>query len=252
MRKLLLTTFCSMALSLSAYAEVYRSPGFSAEIGTNGVIRNLRFKDMPLAKEIMLNGEYQIPKGVEKHDARFFQTWDYSKKAVFKRDGEKLSFTVKSTLSNKKFKDAADYQVVCVMEPNRISIQSEVTQKIDLQTQLRLFQTHIVMPASLFGRGVQVIRKGQEEFKVLPETYNPKFRLGGGFPPHLHRKGNPCPLRRKRDHLLLYGFPHVGRKRLLSHCQSAGQMDRKTGHPSRRNRLEMGFHHDVPVGMIPV
>ncbi len=179
MRKLLLTTFCSMALSLSAYAEVYRSPGFSAEIGTNGVIRNLRFKDMPLAKEIMLNGEYQIPKGVEKHDARFFQTWDYSKKAVFKRDGEKLSFSVKSTLSNKKFKDAADYQVVCVMEPNRISIQSEVTQKIDLQTQLRLFQTHIVMPASLFGRGVQVIRKGQEEFKVLPETYNPKFRLGG-------------------------------------------------------------------------
>lgn len=203
MRKLLLTTFCSMALSLSAYAEVYRSPGFSAEIGTNGVIRNLRFKDMPLAKEIMLNGEYQIPKGVEKHDARFFQTWDYSKKAVFKRDGEKLSFTVKSTLSNKKFKDAADYQVVCVMEPNRISIQSEVTQKIDLQTQLRLFQTHIVMPASLFGRGVQVIRKGQEEFKVLPETYNPKFRLGGipsASPPK--RESLPSPAEKRSPSLI--------------------------------------------------
>lgn len=179
MRKLFLITFCSIVLGLSAHAEVYRSPGFSAEIGANGVIRNLRFKEMSLAKEIILNGTYKIPEGMEKHDARFFQTWDFSKKAVFKRDGEKLSFTVKSTLSNKKFKDAADYQVVCVMEPNRISIQSEVTQKIDLQTHLRLFQTNVVMPASLFGRGVQVIRRGQEEFKVLPETYNSKFRLDG-------------------------------------------------------------------------
>lgn len=179
MRKLFLSTVCSMILSLSAYAEVYQSSGFSAEIGANGVIRNLRFQGMMLAKEIMLNGEYQIPKGSEKYDTRFFQTWDYSKKAIFKRDGEKLSFTVKSSLSNKKLKDAAEYQIVCSIEPNRISIQSEVTQKIDLQTQLRLFQSNVVMPASLFGRGVQVIHKGQEEFKVLPEIYNPKFRLGG-------------------------------------------------------------------------
>lgn len=179
MKKLFLTGLCTMVLGVCSYAEVYQSPGFSAKIGENGLIQDIRYQGVPLINAVNLMGSYKIPEKMEKHDARFFQTWDFSKKAVFKRDGEKLSFTVKSTLSNKKFKDAADYQVVCVMEPNRISIHSKVTQKIDLLTHYRLFQTNVVMPASLFGRGVQVIRKGQEEFKVLPETYNPKFRLEG-------------------------------------------------------------------------
>ena len=117
MKKLFLTGLCTMLLGVCSYAEVYQSPGFSAKIGENGFIQDIRYQGVPLINAVNLMGNYKIPEKMEKHDARFFQTWDFSKKAVFKRDGEKLSFTVKSTLSNKKFKDAADYQVVCVMEP---------------------------------------------------------------------------------------------------------------------------------------
>ncbi len=160
--------------------EKYESAGFSAEIGGSGVIHNLKFAGIPLAKEILITGSYQIPQGEEKYDTRFFQSWDYTNKAQFKREGSKLIITVDSMFSNKKLKDAANYKINCVMEPEKITFSCEVTQKTDLQSDFYIFKTNMLMAPSLFGHGVKVITgDGQEEFKVLPETYNSKFRLRG-------------------------------------------------------------------------
>ncbi len=181
MKLVSLLTIAALAgtVSLSA-AEKYESPGFSAEIGGNGEIRHLKFAGMPLADPHGITGSYELPPGTEKYDSRFFQAWDYSNKAQFKREGMKLAVTVDSTFSNTKLKDAAAYKVVCTLEPEKITFSCEVTQKTALQSSLRIFSSHMLMPPSLFGRGVKVLtRNGQEEFKVLPETYNPKFRLDG-------------------------------------------------------------------------
>lgn len=179
MKQLLLAGICMGALALGA-AEKYQSPGFSADIDGNGAINRLSYQGMPLIDSIGIVGEYSIPEGTEKHDARFFQVWDYSNKAQFKRDGSKLTVTVDSTLSNQKMKDAANYKMTCVLEPEKLSFSYEVIQKADLQTTFRLFKTHLIMVPSLFGRGIKAITgNGQEEFKVLPEAYNPKFRLAG-------------------------------------------------------------------------
>lgn len=181
MKLVSLLTIAALAgtVSLSA-AEKYESPGFSAEIGGSGEIRHLKFAGMPLADSIGITGSYELPPGTEKYDSRFFQAWDYSNKAQFKREGTKLAVTVDSTFSNTKLKNAAAYKVVCTLEPEKITFSCEVTQKTALQSSLRIFSSHMLMPPSLFGRGVKVLtRNGQEEFKVLPETYNPKFRLDG-------------------------------------------------------------------------
>ncbi len=161
-------------------AEKYESAGFSAEIKGNGVITDLKYAGMPLAKELTIAGGYRIPAGMEKHDARFFQSWDYSNRAKYERKDNRLIVTVNSTLSSKKFKDAIKYQYICTFEPGKITITNELTQNVALSTDYNMFATQMIMPASLFGRGVKVLTgNGQEEFKVLPESYNPKFRLDG-------------------------------------------------------------------------
>ncbi len=179
MKKTAAVFLIAAACSLGA-AERYRSSGFSAEISENGVIRNLEYAGQPLASSIFLTGEYKIPEGAEKYDARFFQTTDYSGKAQFRRDGETLTVNIDSTLGNKGVKDAASYRVNCVLKPNEIAFSCEVVQKVELLSDYHIFKTQIQMPESLFGRGARVLTSNdQEEFKVLPETCEPKFRLGG-------------------------------------------------------------------------
>jgi hypothetical protein len=179
MKKTAVVLWIAAACSLGA-AERYQSAGFSAEITANGVIRNLEYAGQPLASSISLTGEYKIPEGAEKYDARFFQTTDYSGKAKFQRDAETLTVSIDSTLDNKGLKDAASYRVNCVMKPNEIVFSCEVVQKVELLSDYHIFKTHIQMPGSLFGRGARVLTSNdQEEFKVLPETYEPKFRLNG-------------------------------------------------------------------------
>lgn len=179
MKKMFLSLL-GAAVCVAAAAESYRSAGFSAEIGSNGVIRNLQYAGKALASSISLAGEYAVPEGTEKHDARFFQAWDYANRAEFQRDGETLTVTVDSTLGNKMYKDAAAYRVKCVLTPNEITVSSEVTQRMDLLTNYHMFKTYIVMEPALFGRGIRVMTENDgEEFKVLPESYDSKFRLRG-------------------------------------------------------------------------
>ena len=179
-KKKTVACFLLMAACVLGTAEQYRSAGFSADIGSNGIIRNLQYAGQPLAKSIGLVGTYRIPKEMKKHDARLFQAWDFSDKAQFQRDGDTLTITVDSMLGNKEINDAANYKIHYVLKPNELACSCEVTQKVDLLSDFHLFNTDISMPPSLFGRGVKVLTgNDQQEFQVLPETFNPKFRLGG-------------------------------------------------------------------------
>lgn len=179
MKKTAVVLLIAAACSLGA-AERYQSAGFSAEITENGVVRNLGYAGQPLVNSISLTGEYKLPAGAEKYDARFFQAGDYSGKAQFRRDGETLTVSIDSTLGNKGVKDAANYRVTCVFTPGEIAFSCEAVQKVELLSDFHIFKTHIQMPGSLFGRGAKVLNaNNQEEFKVLPETYEPKFRLNG-------------------------------------------------------------------------
>jgi len=167
-----------LALCLPSRGENYQSQGFTAQITNNGTIQNLAYAGKPLAANITLTGSYYVPAGMEKHDARFFQSWDYAGRAKFNRDGEKLTVTMESTLSSKVFKNAVDYKMICTMEPAKITLRYEVTSKVELSSDYRLFMTHIFMTPELFGRGMRVLQtNGQEEFMVIPETYNAKFRV---------------------------------------------------------------------------
>lgn len=179
MKKIAAVLSIAAACVLGA-AERFESAGFSAEISENGMIRKLEYAGQPLASSIFLTGEYKLPEGAEKYDARLFQTMDYSGKAQFRRDGETLTVSIDSTLGNKGLKDAANYRVTCVLTPGEIAFSCEVVQKTELLTDYHIFKTHITMTPNLFGRGGKVLTgNDQEEFKVLPETYEPKFRLNG-------------------------------------------------------------------------
>ena len=99
-------------------AETYTSDGFSARITNSGMIENLRYREQLLCKLIQLNGSYRLPPDAQKYDARFFQSWDGSGKAVCKRDGDTMMVTIDSKLGNKVLKDAADYKVEAMLTPN--------------------------------------------------------------------------------------------------------------------------------------
>lgn len=161
-------------------AETYISDGFSAKITNSGMIENLKYKDQLLCKTIQLNGSYQIPAGAQKYDARFFQAWDYTGKAICKRNGGTMTVTIDSKLGNKVLKDAVDYKVETVFTPNKITIKSSAKINVPLLTNYCLFQTIMNMPPSFFGRGVKCVSKmNQERFEVLPETYSKAFKLNG-------------------------------------------------------------------------
>ena len=78
-------------IAITISAADYTSEGFSAETSKNGIVKQLRYKGTPLLSGIQLNGSYHP--GEEKHDARFFQSWDYSRNrvcVVFERGEEML------------------------------------------------------------------------------------------------------------------------------------------------------------------
>lgn len=161
-------------------AETYTSDGFSARITNSGMIENLRYREQLLCKLIQLNGSYRLPPDVQKYDARFFQSWDGSGKAVCKRDGDTMMVTIDSKLGNKVLKDAADYKVEAMLTPNRITVRTSVKLNVPLQTTFNLFQTIMNMPPAFFGRGVKCTDgSAPERFEILPETYNKAFRLKG-------------------------------------------------------------------------
>ncbi len=179
MKHWMTTALLAGTLALGA-AERYESSGFSAEIGGSGVIRDLKYAGMPLATDILISGGYAIPEGVEKHDNRFFQSWDYTNNAQFERNGETLKVTVKSVMASKNPAFQVAYSTVCTLEPQKITFNCEVVQKGELLSDYYPFSSRILMVPELFGRGARVLtRNGQEEFKILPETFNPQFRLTG-------------------------------------------------------------------------
>ena len=174
--------FCTAALiaGTSLFAENYTSDGFSAQISQNGMLQNLQYKGQLLCAQIQVNGAYHLPKDAKKYDARFFQGWDYTGRAVCKREGTTMTVTTESKLGNTVLKDAVDYKVEMTLTPKKITIKTSTKQNVPLLTNYTLFQTIISMPPALFGRGVKCVTKtGQERFEVLPESYNKAFQLVG-------------------------------------------------------------------------
>ena len=252
MKLISLLTIAALAGTMPLFAaEKYESSGFSAEIGGSGVIRNLKFAGMPLATSIGINGQYELPPGTEKYDSRFFQAWDYSNKAQFKREGAKLTVTVDSTFSNTKLKDAAAYKMVCVLEPEKIKISCEVTQKTALQTTLRLFfEPYPDAAFPVRTRGESSYPEQSGGIQSPAGNLQPEIPSGRQELQPVHGKRDPDPERRKRCNVRFYGLADVGRKRFLADRQSIREMDSETGHSSGGNRLEMGLHPDLSAGII--
>lgn len=166
------------AAALAWGGEVYQSKGFAARLAGNGVIRDVTYGGAPLMSCVSLIGNYSVAPGSEKHDPRFFQQWDESNAAQFRRDGDILTMTIESQLSNKVLKNAANYRVTCVFEPDKITLTYEVTGNVELWSDYRLFGTQMMMSPELFGRGLrQKSRNNQEDFKVIPQAYNAKFTV---------------------------------------------------------------------------
>lgn len=165
--------------SLNA-GEKFESSGFSAEIGKTGIIRQLSWNGVPLAQKISLVGEYERQADEKKYDAHFYHEWDNTGSAQFQREGESLIISNKSQIGNSAFKDGISYTIRCVMEPSKISYDCELLQNVPLKTHLTIFDIQIAMQASLFGCGAKEVSSyGNPSYKIIPDTYNSKFRMEG-------------------------------------------------------------------------
>lgn len=177
--------FTIAALTVFAVAGIlsaadYASGGFTARISRNGQILDLRYQGQPLCSSLQIQGSYSLPEGAARYDARFFQNWDYSGVARISQDGEVMTVTTDSTLGNSVLKAAADYTLESVLAPQKITVRTTVKLKVPLRAHSRIFQTMMVMPPELFGRGVKCTGiSAPERFEVIPATYNKDFRLKG-------------------------------------------------------------------------
>ena len=168
------------AAACLAAAENYESKGFSVQFSPSGIIRNLSYAGVPLSNSISLVGEYKRTREEPKYDSHFYQTWDYAGKAVFQKNGDAMTVTVNSTLSNAGKKNGVAYSIRYDLTPNRITGSFEVRQNTVLHTQKDIFDAQIAMLPSYFGRGVKAVAAdGQESLSLIPGTFNPKYRLQG-------------------------------------------------------------------------
>ena len=203
----ILAGMTAAVLSLGA-AEKYESKGFTAEFTPSGILSNLSYAGVPLSNSVALVGEYQKTKEEPKYDSHFYQTWDYSAKALFRREGDAMTVTVSSSLSNDRKKNGVNYKIEYVLKPDLITASYEIRQNTVLHTQLNIFDAQVAMLPAYFGRGVKTIAlNGQESLTLLPGTYNPKFRLQGKSVTLSTGKGVLMTLSAGKDALIEYMDP---------------------------------------------
>ena len=163
----------------SAHSAEYKSDGISAKIAKNGYITELSYKNKVLLKNIQIEASYSLNQEEEKHDARFFQAWDYEGKADITENGREMQIRTKSFLGNSKIKKGAEYESSIFLSPNELVIKSKITTLVDLKTQMHLFRHDFVIPEeNISGRGLKATgADGLDSFLLIPATYSKNFKV---------------------------------------------------------------------------
>ncbi len=162
-------------------AAEYTSDGFSAKISQNGMLENLKYRGTTLISYTNLHGRYNpTAGGQEKHDARFFQGWDYTGKAQLKQDGTTSVYTTESILGNKVTKDAIDYKQVTTLTPEKVTIEYTAKLKKPLYNNSGIFCVLMGLPNEMLGKGIKTVSaNGVEALTVIPKNYDKTFRAKG-------------------------------------------------------------------------
>ncbi len=165
-------------IAITISAADYTSEGFSAETSKNGIVKQLRYKGTPLLSGIQLNGSYHP--GEEKHDARFFQSWDYTGTAEIQRKGSTMISVTNSSLGNKKFQNAVSYECRETFSPETVTLEYKATLNRELSKQSGIFSTLLHLPADIPGKGMKITDKnGNEMLRIIPKTFDKTFRPSG-------------------------------------------------------------------------
>ena len=162
----------SFLLAISSFAMDYSSDGFSAKVHGNGRLLEVSYKGKTLLRNCQVEGAYALDKGDAKHDARFFQAWDYT--------GSRM--TTKSILANKTIGNGAQCETEILLAPEEITFKMKVTTLVELKTYMSLFRYDFNIPAEVVGgRGFkQVANSGLETFAIFPAAFNKDFKTGNG------------------------------------------------------------------------
>lgn len=177
--KLIATCLTALFIYSSAHTAEYKSNGITAKIAKNGYITELAYKDKILIRNIQIEASYSLAKEEEKHDARFFQAWDYEGNADIIENGSEMKIHTKSFLGNSKIKKGAEYESTISLSPDELIIKSKVSTLVELKTQMHLFRHDFVIPTeNISGRGLKVIGlDGLDSFLIIPADYSKNFKV---------------------------------------------------------------------------
>lgn len=159
-------------------AQQFASSGFSAELADSGIPYQVKFSQTPLASNIFLNGEYKNPEG---KTVSLYQGSHSQARARFERTGNECQVSIDSVLKTKEGNEIAKYKVREIWTPDKATFEYEATLCREISSQDGIFRTLVQMPESFFGCGVkETSLHGEENFKVLPKSYEKGFSLHGG------------------------------------------------------------------------
>jgi hypothetical protein len=175
----------AIAQTTEGWSEVpeafkYESSGFLCNIKPDGSIQNLKIGDTLVVKQSLLFGKYKVIKE-EKHDQRFFQSHKKKSLLLKVKSVGKNSFLVKKTgtLSNKKYKPAANYIEKIAFSPNKIAFEYEIETLVPLASKSSIFCSLTYLPLETFvNKGFKVtMLDNKEKLMVFPQKYSDASKL---------------------------------------------------------------------------
>ncbi len=176
-KTLFLSVLAGIVLPAGA-AQPFTSSVFTVGFTDGGRPIRLNVDKTVLSTSIILNGEYVRTPGGK--TVRLYQSWDNKAKARFERTQDQCIVTVDSVLGSKEDPEIAKYRIREVWTPGKAVFEYEATLCRDLPASHSFFRVLVQMPETLFGCGVkETSLKGEENFKILPETFEKKFFLNG-------------------------------------------------------------------------
>lgn len=182
MSRIIITLLCIVCLGANSKAAKnveFKSSGFSATITRNGMIRNLKVADNIIIRVMMLHGNYKPAHGVEKHDQRFFQSYERSPAKITRPDEKNMLVEKKTiTMGNKKYPKALIYSEKITLSPDKITVDYEVEIKETMGSNAAFLMTLCELPLSLSGRGFKVVNSlGKETMGIISPKYDPKNKI---------------------------------------------------------------------------
>ncbi len=183
MKKIIVAVVTALSLLISLVGSAqdmeYKSSGFSAEITSNGEIKNLKIGDKVFIRYLYLHGIYSPVEGVEKHDTRFFQFNDKSSCDISRPDPNTMVIEKKAAvLGNEKYPQGAIYNEKITLTPDRISAKYAVETTAPMAANADIFLTLCELPLSFTGCGYKFTNgDGKETMAVVPREYSASDNL---------------------------------------------------------------------------